>query len=196
MAESKKKAAPSHPSCIDMIVAALTNLKDKKGSSAHSIKKYIATNYIVDMERLAPHIKKAFATGVANGKLLQIKGKGASGSFKLNAADVDAKAKKVKEAAKKKALKEKEVAKKKALKEKAAAKLQKEKASAKKKTVTKKSTKAKPKDADKKKKKTPKKSDKPKKATKKTPMKKTKATVKKTTDKKKKTPKKSTKKNK
>lgn len=176
MAESKKKAAPTHPPCIDMIVAAISSMKDKKGSSVQSIKKYIAANYNVDIEKLAPHIKKAFISGVESGKLVQTKGKGAAGSFKLNAAAVDAKAKKAKEAAKMKAKKEKEAAKKKAQKEKLAAKkkTQKEKTSSKKKSTTKKTKK------DSKKKVTPKKSDKKpkKKAVKKTPTKKTKPTKK------------------
>ena len=76
MAESKKKAPATHPSCIDMIVAAIGNLKEKNGSSAQAIKKYIAANYNVDMEKLATHIRKAFVTGVEKGKLVQTKGKG------------------------------------------------------------------------------------------------------------------------
>ena len=108
MAASKTKSAPTHPSCSDMIVAAITNLKDKKGSSAQAIKKYIATNFNADVDKLAPHIKRALVSGVTSGKLVQTKGKGASGSFKLNAKAVDAKEKKAKDAAKKKAQKEKE----------------------------------------------------------------------------------------
>ena len=164
MAESKKKAPATHPTCIDMIVAAIGNLKEKNGSSAQAIKKYIAANYNVDMEKLATHIRKALVTGVEKGKLVQTKGKGAAGSFKLNAsaAKADAKAKKAKEAAKKKAQKEKEAAKKKAQKEKAAAKKKAQKDKAKKKKPV----------GDKKKKASTKKADKPKKkATKKTPTK-------------------------
>ena len=107
MAVSQKKAAPTHPPCIDMIVAAITNLKDKKGSSTQAIKKYIAANFNADVDKLATHLKKAFVAGVKSERLVQIKGKGASGSFKLNAKAVDAKEKKAKEAAKKKAQKEK-----------------------------------------------------------------------------------------
>lgn len=144
MTESKKKAAPTHPSCIDMIVAAVTNLKDKKGSSAQAIKKYIAANFNTDVDKLAPHIKRAFVSGVTSGKLVQTKGKGASGSFKLNAKAVDDKEKKAKEAAKKKAKKEKDAEKIKANKEKLAAKKQalKEKSAAKKKSTV--ATKKKP----------------------------------------------------
>ena len=178
---SKKKSTPTHPPCIDMIVAAITNLKEKKGSSVQAIKKYIAANFSADMDKLATHIKKAFITGVASGKLVQTKGKGASGSFKLNAKTVDTKEKKAKEAAKKKAQKEKEAAKIKAKKEKLAAKKQaaKEKASVKKSAPKKKSTTKKPKKAEAAKKKTaPKKTAAPKKkaaaAAKKTPTKKSK----------------------
>ena len=177
MAESKKKAPATHPSCIDMIVAAIGNLKEKNGSSTQAIKKYIAANYNVDMEKLATHIRKALVTGVEKGKLVQTKGKGAAGSFKLNASAQKADAKKAKEAAKKKAQKEKEAAKKKAQKEKAAAKKKAQKEKAKKKKPA----------GDKKKKASTKKADKPKKkATKKTPTKAKKAKpAKKTSDKKK-----------
>ncbi len=40
----------------------------------------------MDCEKLAPFIKKFLKNAVADGKLLQTKGKGASGSFKLSAA--------------------------------------------------------------------------------------------------------------
>lgn len=164
MAESKKKAPATHPPCIDMIVAAIGNLKEKNGSSAQAIKKYIAANYTVDIEKSSTHIKKAFVAGVEKKKLIQTKGKGASGSFKLNVAaeKADAKAKKVKEAAKKKAQKEKDAAKKVAQKEKAAAKKKAQKEKSKKKPA-----------ADKKSKTATKKTEKPKKkTTKKTPTKK------------------------
>jgi histone H1/5 len=40
----------------------------------------------VDCEKLAPFIKKFLKNAVADGKLIQTKGKGASGSFKFPAA--------------------------------------------------------------------------------------------------------------
>ncbi|XP_072383809.1 uncharacterized protein [Diabrotica undecimpunctata] len=46
-------------------------------------KKYIAANYKVDAEKVAPFIKKYLKAAVATGSLVQTKGKGASGSFKL-----------------------------------------------------------------------------------------------------------------
>merc|ERR1711981_1207624 len=65
-----------------MIVAAVKALKDRKGSSLAAIKKYIAANYKVDTVKLAPFIKKGIKSLVEKKALIQVKGKGASGSFK------------------------------------------------------------------------------------------------------------------
>merc|ERR1711993_176874 len=73
----------------------------RKGSSLVAIKKYIATNYKVDPVKHSHFIKKALTNGVEKKILLQVKGVGASGSFKL------AKVEKVKP--KKKAVKPKKV---------------------------------------------------------------------------------------
>ncbi|CAH1384081.1 unnamed protein product, partial [Tenebrio molitor] len=45
--------------------------------------KFVAANYKVDAEKVAPFIKKYLKGAVASGSLVQTKGKGASGSFKL-----------------------------------------------------------------------------------------------------------------
>lgn len=82
--KAKSKAAPSHPKTSDMVNAAIKNLKERGGSSLQAIKKYIAATYKVDTEKLAPFIRKYLKSGVSNGSLLQTKGKGASGSFKLS----------------------------------------------------------------------------------------------------------------
>ena len=68
-----------------MVNNAITSLKERGGSSLHAIKKYIAANYKADAEKLAPLIKKYLKSAVATGTLVQPKGKGASGSFKLAA---------------------------------------------------------------------------------------------------------------
>ena len=95
------RAKPSHPSTNEMVQAAIKGLKERGGSSLIAIKKYIAANYKVDVEKLAPFIKKALKSGVTSGTLVQTKGKGASGSFKLSAASKPAtKAPKKKPAAK------------------------------------------------------------------------------------------------
>ena len=69
----KPRAPAAHPKTIDMVVAAVTNLKERKGSSLHAIKKYVGANYKVDMEKIAPFIRRALKTGVASGKLVQTK---------------------------------------------------------------------------------------------------------------------------
>lgn len=92
----KPKSKPSHPPTSDMVNAAIKNLKERGGSSLQAIKKYIASTYKVDTEKLAPFIKKYLKGAVAAGKLVQTKGKGASGSFRLSAtSSVEKKAKKV-----------------------------------------------------------------------------------------------------
>ena len=83
---SKPKAKPTHPPTSVMVVAAVKALKERNGSSLPAIKKYIAANYKVDVAKLAPFIKKALKSLTEKGKLVQTKGKGASGSFKLAAA--------------------------------------------------------------------------------------------------------------
>jgi hypothetical protein len=69
-----------------MVSNAIRSLKERGGSSVQAIKKYIAANYKVDSEKLAPFIKKYLKGAVASGELVQTKGKGASGSFKLSSA--------------------------------------------------------------------------------------------------------------
>ena len=85
VAAKKPKAKATHPPTGEMVVAAVKTLKERGGSSLQAIKKYLAANYKVDCEKLAPFIKKFLKSAVASGQLLQTKGKGASGSFKLPA---------------------------------------------------------------------------------------------------------------
>ncbi|XP_043862645.1 uncharacterized protein LOC122756619 [Drosophila santomea] len=92
----KANAAPSHPPTQQMVDASIKNLKERGGSSLLAIKKYITATYKCDAQKLAPFIKKYLKSAVVNGKLIQTKGKGASGSFKLSASakkDKDPKAK-------------------------------------------------------------------------------------------------------
>ncbi|KPU81818.1 uncharacterized protein Dana_GF28027, partial [Drosophila ananassae] len=81
----KTTAPPSHPPTQQMVDASIKNLKERGGSSLLAIKKYITATYKCDAQKLAPFIKKYLKSAVANGKLIQTKGKGASGSFKLSA---------------------------------------------------------------------------------------------------------------
>ncbi|KNE87684.1 hypothetical protein PSTG_18925 [Puccinia striiformis f. sp. tritici PST-78] len=66
-----------------MVNSAIKSLKERGGSSLQAIKKYITANYKTDAEKLSPFIKKYIKGAVASGALVQTKGKGASGSFKL-----------------------------------------------------------------------------------------------------------------
>lgn len=80
----KKPAAKSnHPATSELVINAITTLKERNGSSLQAIKKYIATNYQIDTDKLATFIRKFLKNAVSSGKLVQTKGKGASGSFKL-----------------------------------------------------------------------------------------------------------------
>ena len=116
---AKKKAAPKkpaeHPKYIEMVVAAITALKERSGSSRQAILKYIQANYKVK-DNAAIHLKGALKRGVTTGALVQAKGAGASGSFKLP------KKEKVKKAKKPKTPKKKPAAKKPAAKKTAAKK--------------------------------------------------------------------------
>lgn len=68
----------------DMVNKAIKCLKNRKGSSLYAIKKYLVSNYqSIDLKRLTPFIRRYLRRAVANGILLQKKGKGARGSFKL-----------------------------------------------------------------------------------------------------------------
>ncbi|XP_033634173.1 histone H1.1, embryonic-like [Asterias rubens] len=141
MATVKKSATVrAHPPAIKMVVAAIVALKEKNGSSSQAIRKYIKDTFQVDMDRQAVFIRKALNTGVQKGVLIQTKGKGASGSFKLDPAKDKAKeqAEKVKERAK--AKKEKDQAKKAEMKAKKAEKAAAKKEKAKKIKITKKKT--------------------------------------------------------
>ena len=82
---TKPKKPATHPKYSEMIAAAITSLKDRTGSSGQAIKKYIAANYKCDVAKLAPFIKKALKSMVEKKVLVQTKGTGASGSFKLAA---------------------------------------------------------------------------------------------------------------
>lgn len=80
---TKPKKPMDHPPVAQMVTSAITSLKERKGSSLAAIKKHVAANNKVDIEKLAPFIRRYLKKAVTDGKLLQTKGTGASGSFKL-----------------------------------------------------------------------------------------------------------------
>ena len=72
---SKSKAAPTHPPVKDMVVAAITDLKQRKGVSLIAIKKHVAANNLtVDPVRINRYILKCLKSGVETGFFVQLKG--------------------------------------------------------------------------------------------------------------------------
>lgn len=72
-----------HPPYKEMTIAAITNLKERSGSSRQSIAKYVVSNYTVT-DTYEMYLKQALKRLVKQKVLLQTKGSGASGSFKIN----------------------------------------------------------------------------------------------------------------
>ncbi|XP_034838421.1 histone H1.0-A-like [Maniola hyperantus] len=67
----------------DMINKALSESKSRKGQSLYAIKKYMQVNFGVDVEKINYLIKKNIKESVESGTIIQTKGIGASGSFRL-----------------------------------------------------------------------------------------------------------------
>ncbi|KUI61257.1 Histone H1 [Cytospora mali] len=83
-AATKTKAPASHPSYQDMISEAITQLKDRNGSSRQSLKKYVKANYNIQASTDAMFdslFNRALKKGVETGHFVQPKG--ASGGTKL-----------------------------------------------------------------------------------------------------------------
>ncbi|KAJ8035151.1 Histone H1-beta, late embryonic [Holothuria leucospilota] len=127
MANVEKKTATkktSQPSTLQLVVNAIEARKEPRGSSAAAIKKTLETMG-VDTSAKRAFINSALKKGVEKGILKQVKGVGATGTFKIDTtkakAAEKAKAQKEKEKARKAKALEKEKAKKAAAKAKKAA---------------------------------------------------------------------------
>ena len=81
--KAPKKVAASHPPYNEMVIAAITALKERSGSSRQAILKYIQANNSGLKPGYETHAKMALKRLVAKGTLVQPKGTGASGSFKI-----------------------------------------------------------------------------------------------------------------
>jgi hypothetical protein len=80
---AKKAAAPAdHPKYSAMIKAAIGALKERNGSSSQAIKKYIIANFKVGTNASIV-VNRTIKGMVKKGAVVQTKGTGASGSFKL-----------------------------------------------------------------------------------------------------------------
>ncbi|XP_071054138.1 histone H1-like [Onthophagus taurus] len=84
--KKSQRSKATHPPTSEMVNNAIKTLQERNGSSLQAIKKYMVSNYKVDAEKMAPFIKKFLKTAIAAGAIVQTKGKGASGSFKLASA--------------------------------------------------------------------------------------------------------------
>merc|ERR1712080_631087 len=86
-----KKMEQAHPPSSVMIVKAIEDLKEKKGSSLASIKKYIGANYKVDLTKLSVHIRRALKSGIEKKTITA--SAGMAGRFKIAKAESKPKAK-------------------------------------------------------------------------------------------------------
>jgi len=80
---TKPRSTPIHPPFIDMVLEAIKTLRKRRGSSRQKIVKYIGENYRVGCG-YEKQVNLALKRGVNRGLLLQVRGMGASGSFKIN----------------------------------------------------------------------------------------------------------------
>ncbi|KAK3733238.1 hypothetical protein QZH41_002003 [Actinostola sp. cb2023] len=82
---TKPPIKAQHPKYSQMVEDAVGIMKERNGSSRQAIVKYIQANFPVS-EQAENHVKVALRKGVLCERLIQTKGKGASGSFKLSLA--------------------------------------------------------------------------------------------------------------
>ncbi|XP_069936197.1 histone H1-delta-like [Cherax quadricarinatus] len=85
----------SHPEYSSMVAAAINDLNERRGSSRQAILKYIVAEYDISEKLASTHVKVALRRGVASGALRQMKGVGATGSFKINKSSAEAKISKI-----------------------------------------------------------------------------------------------------
>jgi hypothetical protein len=77
------KVEAKHPKFREMVLEAINKLAERTGSSRQAILKYIVANFHIEEKLANQHIKTALKQGVKQGWLEQIKGVGASGSFRV-----------------------------------------------------------------------------------------------------------------
>ena len=80
----KPRAAAQHPKYADMIIAALSGMKERGGTSRQKIIKYIGANYKVG-NGFEVQVRLAIKRMLKAKQLIQTKGTGAAGSFRLSA---------------------------------------------------------------------------------------------------------------
>ena len=80
---NSKKNGRNHPPYVEMIIQALGAIKDRKGSSAPAISKYIEANWEVNEAKFKANINTALKVAVKSGKIDRNKS-----SYKLSAKTV------------------------------------------------------------------------------------------------------------
>uniref|UniRef100_A0A9J8DI84 Histone H1 n=1 Tax=Cyprinus carpio carpio TaxID=630221 RepID=A0A9J8DI84_CYPCA len=96
--KSAAKAKKAGPAVGDLIVKAVSASKERSGVSLAALKKALAAGGY-DVEKKNSRIKLAIKSLVTKGALVQVKGTGASGSFKINKQQTETKKKPAKKAA-------------------------------------------------------------------------------------------------
>ncbi|XP_042617226.1 histone H1-like isoform X2 [Cyprinus carpio] len=96
--KSAAKAKKAGPAVGDLIVKAVSASKERSGVSLAALKKALAAGGY-DVEKKNSRVKLALKSLVTKGTLVQVKGTGASGSFKINKQQTETKKKPAKKAA-------------------------------------------------------------------------------------------------
>ncbi|XP_063062253.1 histone H1-like [Engraulis encrasicolus] len=99
--KAKRAVKKTGPSTAELVVKAVTASKDRKGVSLAAVKSALSAGGY-DVQKNNSRVKLAIKSLVNKGTLVQTKGTGASGSFKLNKQQLAAKKKPAKKAAAKK----------------------------------------------------------------------------------------------
>ncbi|KAJ8727786.1 hypothetical protein PYW07_001905 [Mythimna separata] len=98
-AAKKPKAKPTHPKTSEMVNNAIKEMKERSGSSLQAIKKYIAAQYKVDAEKLAPSNRSRPASKKPAGAVGKAAGKAPAAAAKAKKATASAAGAKTKKAA-------------------------------------------------------------------------------------------------
>ncbi|CAJ0943448.1 unnamed protein product, partial [Mesorhabditis belari] len=83
-----KKKALDHPAYADMVMASISALAERKGSSRVAILNYVLQNYNVgdDSKKVNLHVNNNLKKGADTGLLVRVSGVGANGRFRLGEA--------------------------------------------------------------------------------------------------------------
>jgi histone H1/5 len=83
-ARAGKKAMSDRPSYLTMVLEAISDLKDRRGSSKVAVQRFMTDKYRLDKSTTVnSRVRTAIRSAMTRGLLTQAKGIGASGSFKL-----------------------------------------------------------------------------------------------------------------